>query len=143
VQALSTLLATQARAHLMPQNNPPGAKTNHPHSQSDQINPSSIQLKGLSLLLEAALQSVPQQLLEDSISQSGVYRGHAHAAAAPVAAGLPRRWEECMGCALISDKVAQCLRMLQLHRVKVTGYNRSGFSESQCYVPLKCTAMYH
>ena len=32
---------------------------------------------------------------------------------------MPQKWRECMGCALVTDKVAQCLLKLQLHLQKV------------------------
>lgn len=95
-----------------------------PDALPDGAKASSIKMRGLSLLLEATLQSVPQALLEQSIAQS-CQRG-------PVASGLaayaghretttrmPQMWHECMGCALVTDKVVQCLYKLLAHREKV------------------------
>jgi hypothetical protein len=35
------------------------------------------------------------------------------------ARGMLQKWKACMGCELLTDKVAQCLLKLQLHREKV------------------------
>ena len=74
----------------------------------------AVQLHSLELLLEAALVAVPQPLLEQSIAQCG--RGQVGSAAG---GSLPRQWAASMGCAVVSDKVAQCLHKLQTHRAQV------------------------